>query len=413
MAGVAVSVELASLRVHARTLSSGTNCGYSGRMSDGIFIVRDDGTLVAMRASPFESEDVFQKLLATHPSLLAGDAVDPDNPRRWLLVSREQAVPGEEGGAGRWSLDHLFVDQDGVPTLVEVKRASDTRGRREVVAQMLDYAANGVVYWPVETMRQQFERTCAADGRDPDEMLREVLTDADSDAGTFWGQVDVNLRAGRIRMVFVADVIHPELKRIVEFLNAQMSPAEVIALELRHYAGQGLRTLVPRVIGRTAEAERRKVPAGSQASAAAYKPTVGEWFATFEAERGVEEVTLARAIRDWWAEQGAKIETTRAQRPSLVVRFEHAERSGFPALIKATGRVSTCLYAIKSFPPFDQASARQEMVSEHRKIAGMVTTGRSFDGEPTLPLALLKDPAVTDQLFAVWDGLLARVRTGV
>ncbi len=35
-------------------------------------------------------------------------------------------------------------------------------------------------------------------------------------------------------MVFVADVIHPELKRIVEFLNAQMSPAEVIALELRH-----------------------------------------------------------------------------------------------------------------------------------------------------------------------------------
>lgn len=57
---------------------------------------------------------------------------------------------------------------------------------------------------------------------------------------------------------FVADVIHAELRRIVEFLNAQMSPAEVIALELRHYAGQGLRTLVPRVIGRTAEAERRK-----------------------------------------------------------------------------------------------------------------------------------------------------------
>ncbi|MBE7200295.1 MAG: hypothetical protein INR70_21160 [Parafilimonas terrae] len=382
-------------------------------MSDGIFIVRDDGTLVAMCASPFESEDVFQKLLATHPSLLAGEVVDPDSPRRWLLVAREQAVPGEEGGAGRWSLDHLFVDQDGVPTLVEVKRASDTRGRREVVAQMLDYAANGVVYWPAETMRQQFERTCAADARDPDEVLREVLAGSDGDVDVFWGYVDVNLRAGRIRMVFVADVIHPELKRIVEFLNAQMSPAEVIALELRHYTGQGLRTLVPRVIGRTAEAERRKAPASAQANAAAYKPTVDEWFATFEAERGVEEVMLARAIRDWWVAQGARVETTRAQRPSLVVRFEHAERSGFPASIKATGRVSTGLYAIKNFAPFDQAGARQEMVDEHRKIAGMVTSDRSFDGEPTLPLALLEDPAVRSQLFAVWDRLLARVRVGV
>lgn len=43
----------------------------------------------------------------------------------------------------RWSLDHLVVDQDAVPTFVEVKRASDTRARREVMAQMLDYAAKG------------------------------------------------------------------------------------------------------------------------------------------------------------------------------------------------------------------------------------------------------------------------------
>ncbi len=99
-------------------------------MTDGVFIVRNDNTLVDMRSSSFESEDLLQQLLATHPSLIAGDAVDPTNPRRWLLIAREQAVPGEEGGAGRWSLDHLFVDQDGVPTLVEVKRASNTVGNQ-------------------------------------------------------------------------------------------------------------------------------------------------------------------------------------------------------------------------------------------------------------------------------------------
>jgi hypothetical protein len=44
-----------------------------------------------------------------------------------------------------------------VPTFVEVKRASDTRARREVVAQMLDYAANGSVFWIPGQLRRWFE----------------------------------------------------------------------------------------------------------------------------------------------------------------------------------------------------------------------------------------------------------------
>ncbi len=54
-------------------------------------------------------------------------------------------------------MDHLFVDQAGVPTIVEVKRSSDARIRREVVGQMLDYAANAVVYWNLDHLRAMFE----------------------------------------------------------------------------------------------------------------------------------------------------------------------------------------------------------------------------------------------------------------
>jgi hypothetical protein len=68
-----------------------------------------------------------------------------------------------------------FVDQDGIPTLVEVKRQSDTRLRREVVGQMLDYAANAVVYWPVEQLRAEFEQSCAANGTNPEEKIRDQL----------------------------------------------------------------------------------------------------------------------------------------------------------------------------------------------------------------------------------------------
>ena len=117
-------------------------------MSAGIFLVRGDHELVELTPQPYPQEDLLQELLARYPNLLAGDQITPSAPRRWLLVRRETPVPDTLDGSGRWSLDHLFLDQDGVPTLVEVKRASDTRGRREVVAQMLDYAANGVAYWP-------------------------------------------------------------------------------------------------------------------------------------------------------------------------------------------------------------------------------------------------------------------------
>lgn len=44
-----------------------------------------------------------------------------------------------------------------MPTFIEVKRASDTRSRREVVAQMLDYAANGSRFWAPEQLRSWFE----------------------------------------------------------------------------------------------------------------------------------------------------------------------------------------------------------------------------------------------------------------
>ena len=129
-------------------------------MAGRIYLLDGESKLIAMEESPYDSETLLQKLLADHPDLLAGDQIDVEEPRRWLLVSREMAVPGEQDGAGRWSLDHLFLDQDAIPTLIEVKRSSDTRIRREVIGQMLDYAADAVAYWPVEEIRARFERRC-------------------------------------------------------------------------------------------------------------------------------------------------------------------------------------------------------------------------------------------------------------
>lgn len=227
-------------------------------MAEKIFLIQPDDSLVTVDESPFENEDVFQALLARHPGLLSGHQVRPEKTIRWLLVSREVGVPDSGEGCARWSLDHLYLDQDGVPTLVEVKRSSDTRIRREVVGQMLDYAANAIVYWPPNEIQHQFELRCEEEGIDPDAELVQFLIDSDLEANEFWDRVKTNLQARKIRMLFVTEAMPRELKRIIEFLNEQMDPAEVLGLELRHHSGGGARVLVPQVVGRTETAASRK-----------------------------------------------------------------------------------------------------------------------------------------------------------
>ena len=261
-------------------------------MSGGIYLVRSDGQLVEMTEQDYVSEDRLQELLAKYPNLLAGDQIDNDEPRRWLLISREVALASEEDGAGRWLVDHLFLDQDAIPTIVEVKRSADTRIRREVVGQMLDYAANAVVYWSVEGLRARFEEN----REDPEQDLMEILEIPEPDQEEFWRKVKTNLQAGKVRLIFVADEIPAELRRVVEFLNQQMDPAEVLAVEIKQYASQDTdsRTLVPRVIGQTVEAQQKKF--GAIRESRRWDET--SFFQELE-DRAPEAVEPAKAILEW------------------------------------------------------------------------------------------------------------------
>lgn len=164
-----------------------------------IYVLQDNGQLIAMNEQAYPSEALLQTLLEQYPHLLAGDQINSHEPRKWLLVSREMPIPSSEDGIKHWFVDHLFLDQDAIPTLVEVKRSSDNRIRREVVGQMLDYAANGVVYWPAEQIRNCFETNCETQGLNPDQMLVELLGD-DADPEKFWQLVKTNLKAGKIRL---------------------------------------------------------------------------------------------------------------------------------------------------------------------------------------------------------------------
>jgi hypothetical protein len=241
--------------------------------SDAIYLLSDSGELRRIEHEFYATEDILQELIARYPDVLAGDQIDPDSPPRWLLIRREATIPDSVHGEDRWWLDHLLLDQFAIPTLVEVKRSSDTRIRREVVGQMLDYVANAQAYWAAGRMRQmltdQMGSPELADARLAEHLgvSGEAETVAEQ-IERFWNKIEANLRAGNVRLLFVADELPRELKRLIEFLNEQFSNIEVLGVELRQYVGQGVKALVPRVIGQSEAAREQKARSSPSRSAA-------------------------------------------------------------------------------------------------------------------------------------------------
>lgn len=221
-------------------------------MNDAIYLRQND-ELVEMTEKPYAYESVLQEKLAEYPRLLAGGQMSDRGIDRWALIAREKSVPDKRGGGERWSADHLFVDQDAVPTIVEVKRSDNTEIRRKIVGQMLDYVAHASIFWDADTLEERFVETCDELDISPEETLAE-LVDEEETAG-FWEEVEKNLRSKEIRLVFVADEVPSELKRVVEFLNESMQEVEVLAIEVVQYASGDETVFVPRLYGQTEEAK--------------------------------------------------------------------------------------------------------------------------------------------------------------
>ena len=348
-----------------------------------IFLKHGD-ELVEMVEQPYEAEDVLQQLLADYPNLVAGDQ-DSEVRKRWLLVKRELGVASKVDAPDRWSLDHLFLDEEGVPTLIEVKRSSDTRIRREVVGQMLDYAANGAEFWGLERIRTAFESRYP-DAETAARKLSEVVPPED-DPESYWERVGVNLGAGKLRLIFVADVIPAELRRIVEFLNEQMERTEVLALEVRQYVEEGgdRVTLVPRLIGDTEAARRTKGAGVSRRRRKWTEPELIEAIReknTNQAEVGERMIGLY----EWMQAQGAQPRWGKAMAPSVslwlgegshpgpvsVVIFPDSITIAFVDLIKhrsqtELARLATLARAVPGVAPYlEDLEAR-----DYRRFLGM------------------------------------------
>jgi hypothetical protein len=238
---------------------------WDGLRMGHVFHLDPDGSLLSMTASAYLNEERLHELVQMHPDLLGDEQLQPGSPRRWAVV-----LPSGPGSAGRSGVS-LYLDQDGVPTLVSVRRAAEEAQRRDVVGQVLDLAANGLRRWPIAEVRATFETTQRRLGRDPSVVLETLCAGGPWPAEELFSAVEANLATGRLRIVILAHQIPVELIRITELLNDQMSPMEILALELTQFRADSYigAIIVPAVVARTtsrATHVSRHEPVGEQSA---------------------------------------------------------------------------------------------------------------------------------------------------
>ena len=99
----------------------------------------------------FRDEAWVQRLLFEHPELIPFEELEP-------ALKGSIAIASEvESGAG--PIDILFVNDDGLFTMVETKLWRNPQSRREVVSQLTDYAAS--------MAKMTYEELCEAVCPDP------------------------------------------------------------------------------------------------------------------------------------------------------------------------------------------------------------------------------------------------------
>lgn len=172
----------------------------------------------------FQDEASLHRLIHEHPNLLP------------LAGSQRLLVLGSEVQLGNGFADILAVEPSGRPTIIEVKLAKSREARREIVSQVLAYAAflRGMSIESLELgpLRRSLSNTKRGS-------ILELVLDQDQegavDNATFTSSMQEYLDQGAFRLVLVLDEVSTELERIVAYLDtitAHTLTIDLIALSL-------------------------------------------------------------------------------------------------------------------------------------------------------------------------------------
>lgn len=198
-----------------------------GIMLRGSPAVKTPFTRVSLAArNSSHDEKWLQELLFANPGLVPMGEISGGT-RGFVPICRELSIPGAGGAV--W-LDIFGVTPEGKPVLVECKLWRNPQARREVIAQILEYAG---------LMRQwSYGDLCTRIKPRPTEAKRSAnplysrVADVfpDTEEARFVDQVSTALKTGDFVLIIAGDGIRSDAHAIADHLNANGGLIATLAL---------------------------------------------------------------------------------------------------------------------------------------------------------------------------------------
>lgn len=194
-------------------------------------------------------EDWLQTLLFQHAELLPFEELDP--------LFRNSVPLAREVETGVGPVDIVYVNSDGLLTLVETKLWRNPEAQREVVAQLINYAA-AISKMTYRDLSREISAARQEEGRSLFDVVRDQIPKVNEQR--FHDALSSNLRAGRFLLLVVGDGIREDVEEMSEFLYRHAGMGFTLRLvEMVTYRlpGENSSVLVlPQIVARTREVVR-------------------------------------------------------------------------------------------------------------------------------------------------------------
>lgn len=221
-----------------------------GRQHSLPYVVVDGQVSQLQPAISSFDEDWLQEFVFKHPQALPLGEVEPAF-APLIPVCRELPTPSGP-------VDLLFVNPDGLLTLVECKLWKNPQARREVVGQILDYAKE-LSRWSYEDLEKAIKHTSGSPLASLYELAAAYTNEVDE--RDFIDSVSRNLRRGRFLLLIVGDGVRENVERMTTFLQRyahldfSLALIEFGVFQLPAALG-GHFVVQPRLVAQTAEIGR-------------------------------------------------------------------------------------------------------------------------------------------------------------
>jgi len=244
-------------------------------MSSSTIYVKDGNSYTAIQTRPIAHEEELQRLFQEHTNLV------PSELDERCIAAREFRTPAGD-------IDHLILDAQGNLMVIETKLARNSK-RREVVAQVIDYASQLYRFGPQELI---------------DEMRRKVGYDFTDEwfssrleREEFLRAIESNLQNGRLTMTIVMDQADELLKDVVRFINRSTEFTLILAeISVADSGGKDIVTV--QVYGDESAEAKTQTDSSSKSRT---RPITQEEFAEMLSDKGLSDEGLAFAKAMLWA----------------------------------------------------------------------------------------------------------------